>query len=964
MYLLKYIATALFLTMHLLSFADNVSAIQKKKMEEEIEKVFKKQLKTLAPKDFVSITTCEVENASRTVLVKMSKDFSDLSFTQKEIKAVKKCVSKALPKSQRKYNIQVSTCGIPIEELASAETTEPSTGFLKNIDYEGHPWVLNTSLPTRPSHALYNRYISLWASHGYYFDVNKGQWRWQRPALFGTTEDLYTLSIVNGFLIPMFENAGATVFTPRERDIQKNEIIIDNDYSPGSLYLEVNGRHPWKKAPLPGFKHHPGIYTYEENPFKAGSACMTKATKSKRRQSIISYQPTIPQAGKYAVYVSYQSLPQSVSNAKYTVWHKGERTTFEVNQQMGGGTWVYLGTFEFDKGYSQFNRVELTNQSDQKGVVTADAVRFGGGMGNIERGGSISQLPRHLEGARYYAQWAGMAPSIYNGRNGSNDYADDINTRSLMTNYMGGGSCYMPHSKGLKVPIELSLAIHSDAGYDKEGKELVGSLSICTTQQESTAERIIPRGVSKQLATTLLQDIQKDLSAIYGKWNTRSIYDRNYSETRLPLVPSTILETLSHQSFPDMLYGQHPEFKFQLARSIYKSISRFITQQHGKSFITQPLPPTHVDMRYVSEGELELQWKPQEDKNDETAHPNGYIIYMAYGQLDFDNGTYVHSATRHRIKLEPNVLYRFRIAAVNRGGISFKTPTYCAMYCPTAKNQVLIVDGFQRLSTPAVINTPLQQGFDLRQDPGVQYGATYNWLGYQQVFDKKHIGIETASGLGYTNDSLMAHLVMGSDMQHVATHAEAIQRAGAYSILSCSSDAFALQSLQLTSNTIIDLVLGLQKEDNYSRISYKTFPVALQKRLERCVQHGCNVLVSGAYLGCDMKQPAEKGFLSRILGIEHQGTYRDSSNVLYGMNTQFHFYNQLNEQHYPATSCDVIYPTSSAFTILTYSNQMPAAVAHQGAYKSISMGFPLECITTSEKRATIMKALLDYLSIK
>ena len=210
----------------------------------------------------------------------------------------------------------------------------------------------------------------------------------------------------------------------------------------------------------------------------------------------------------------------------------------------------------------------------------------------------------------------------------------------------------------------------------------------------------------------------------------------------------------------------------------------------------------------------------------------------------------------------------------------------------------------------------------------------------------------------------MAHLVMGSDMQHVATHAEAIQRAGAYSILSCSSDAFALQSLQLTSNTIIDLVLGLQKEDKYSRISYKTFPVALQKRLERCVQHGCNVLVSGAYLGSDMKQPAEKGFLSRILGIEHQGTYRDSSNVLYGMNTQFHFYNQLNEQHYPATSCDVIYPTSSAFTILTYSNQMPAAVAHQGAYKSISMGFPLECITTSEKRATIMKALLDYLSIK
>ena len=964
MYLFRYVAAVLFLTSHLLSFADNLTAIQKRKIEEDMEKVFKKQLKSLEGKNYVSIVSCEISDASHTVRVKMGKEFSDLSFSKKEIKAIRKCVSKALPKSQRKYDITITTCGIPVEELSDAESTQPTGSLLKDIDYQGHPWVSNTSQPTRPTHALYNRYISLWASHGFYYDQSRHKWRWQRPALFGTTEDLFTLSVVNGFLIPMFENAGATVFTPRERDMQKNEIIVDNDYSPGSLYLEVDGRQSWETTPVSGFRYHTGAYAYEENPFCAGSARMAKATKSKRRQSLISYQPTIPQSGQYAVYVSYQSLPQSVSDAKYTVWHKGERTTFEVNQQMGGGTWVYLGTFEFDKGNSEYNRVELTNLSSQKGVITADAVRFGGGMGNIERGGTTSLLPRYLEGARYYAQWAGMSPAIYNGRNGTNDYADDINTRSLMTNWLGGGSCYIPYSKGLKVPIELSLAIHSDAGYDKEGKELVGSLTICTTQQASTAERMIPRSISKQLATTLLQDVHNDLSAIYGKWNIREVYDRNYSETRLPLVPSTILETLSHQSFPDMLYGQHPEFKFQLARSVYKSISRFISRQHGKSFVTQPLPPTRVDMRYVNEGELELMWDSQEDEHDESAHPNGYIIYMAYGHSDFDNGTYVHSATRHRIKLEPNVLYKFRVAAVNRGGISFKTPVYCALYNPSAKKQVLIVDGFQRLSTPAVINTPQQQGFDIRQDPGVQYGATYNWLGYQQVFDTKTMGIENETGLGYTNDSLMARLIMGNDMQHVATHADAIQRAGAYGILSCSSDAFARHSRQLGSNTIIDLVLGLQKEDEYSRLSYKTFPVSLQQRMEQSIRQNCNILVSGAYLGSDMKQPAEIDFLKRLLGIEHKGAYRDSSNMLYGMNTQFRFFNQMNELHYPATSCDVIYPISSAFPIMTYSNRQPAAVAYQGTYRTISMGFPFECITTSEQRATMMKALLDYLSIK
>lgn len=50
-------------------------------------------------------------------------------------------------------------------------------------------------------------------------------------------------------------------------------------------------------------------------------------------------------------------------------------------------TWVYLGTFTFDEGSSVDNCVMLTNQSrKRKGVVTADAVRFGGGVGNVERG--------------------------------------------------------------------------------------------------------------------------------------------------------------------------------------------------------------------------------------------------------------------------------------------------------------------------------------------------------------------------------------------------------------------------------------------------------------------------------------------------------------------------------------------------------------------------------------------------
>ena len=98
-----------------------------------------------------------------------------------------------------------------------------------NINYEGAPWVDNVSRPYKISRGLYNRHLTVWASHGRYYDGTKDSWEWQRPTLFGTNEDLFTQTIVIPYLIPMLERAGAVVFTPRERDWQRHEVIIDND---------------------------------------------------------------------------------------------------------------------------------------------------------------------------------------------------------------------------------------------------------------------------------------------------------------------------------------------------------------------------------------------------------------------------------------------------------------------------------------------------------------------------------------------------------------------------------------------------------------------------------------------------------------------------------------------------------------------------------------------------------------
>ena len=834
------------------------------------------------------------------------------------------------------------------------------------IDHNGEPWVKNVSRPYSIERGLEARHIALWASHGRYFDNNERKWRWQRPALFGTTEDLYTQTIVIPYLIPMLENAGAVVFTPRERDWQRNEVIIDND-RPLLLgnYQEKSQRQQWLTAPEPGFAFHAEPYHDEENPFEAGTARMIETTHSKSTLSTISYQPDIPHEGSYAVYVSYQTVENSVDDAHYTVWHKGQKTDFFVNQQMGGSTWVYLGTFEFDKGSSEFNRVVLSNQSKHKGYVTADAVRFGGGMGNIERGGAVSGLPRCLEGARYAAQWAGMPYNVYSSKQGANDYGDDINVRSLMTNLLCGGSSFAPDSVGRKVPIELSLAIHSDAGFTNTGLGVYGSLAICTTQfGDSLLAAGISREASHELAVDLLHNTTADLQYRFGEWNLRKLYDRNYSETRVPIVPSAILETLSHQNFGDMRYGQDPNFRFTLARSIYKTILRYITSRHGESYVVQPMPPQDLHIAFAdNEGRVNVSWQGIEDGQEPTSIPTGYVLYIAQDNGDFDNGTYLRG-TSCTVKLKPNVLYSFRVTAINDGGQSFPTETLSALYNPNARQTVLIVNGFHRLSSPAISRQG--QGFDLTEDIGVSYGRNCGWLGLQRVFDTQRMGIEDSTGLGYTTPDLQGMFIAGNEFNYAREHAEAIRTANAYNIVSASGKAVEKGFMNLSNYQVVDLLLGLEENDGHSLVAYKSFPLTLQQQLRGYVAQGGNMLVSGAYIGTDMDTEEEKQFLADILKVRLEGTNRDIDENMKGLGTTFECYRLLNEDHYAAQQTDILMPTNeNAFPALVYSSGTSAGVAYQGSdYKAFIMGFPFECIKGKYTQAIIMRGILNFLTTK
>ena len=81
-----------------------------------------------------------------------------------------------------------------------------------------------------------------------------------------------------------------------------------------------------------------------------------------------------------------------------------------------------------------------------------------------------------------------------------------------------------------------------------------------------------------------------------------------------------------------------------------------------------------------------------------------------------------------------------------------------------------MVNGFDRLASPAVIDNRAEQGFDFEEDAGVTYGRTAVWLGYQTSFDKTKMGSELRDGLGFTNDTLMGQFIAGNDIDYIRTH--------------------------------------------------------------------------------------------------------------------------------------------------------------------------------------------------
>ena len=937
----------------------------------------------------VTVSRIRVRNSH--IHVYTNATLSHISFTASEVRDIRSLVSQLiLGNNQGKVTIYSENMELG-ELITNLHKTRPS-----NMHYtlnQVPAWVRNISQPYSSPNGLSGKHIALWGSHGRYYHQTMEQWLWQRAKLWTTVEDVYTSSYTMPFLVPMLENAGAVVVQPRERDTQEVEDVVD----------EVEATEEFRSSGVQVFRSAEGtgwgedndeVLLEGENPFEKGGYML--APVSNKEISELRYTPHPLPAGEYAVYVSYKSLSNSTTAAKYTVVHRGQKTEFEVNQQMGGGTWVYLGTFAFDAD-SNNNYVTLSNAGKGNAVVTADAVKFGGGIGNVARypqpdkventpssqeiqlretevdsaqllanqqWAETSGMPRYLEAARYWMQYAGIPDSIYNYTDSRNDYTDDYCARGQWVNYLAGGSQANPKQAGLNVPLHLSLAFHSDAGVKRDS--IIGTLMIYT-DFDNDKSKTYPTGISRQLARDygdyMQSQIVNDVRALYAPhWMRRHLHNSSYAEARYPKVPAVLLELLSHQNYDDMRYGLDPRVKFTISRAIYKGMLRFIHAQYGTELVVQPLPVQQMAMKRKG-NEIVVSWEATEDVLEPTAKPTYYVVYIRQDDGDWDNGVRVKNKS-YTFTPTPGTRYDIKVQAGNAGGVSMPSEVLSAYFAPEEKGRVLVLNAFTRVSGPDWFADSTYVGIR-PQGHGVGYGKDISYIGEQFDFDTRHPWItDDECGWGSCYCDQQATLTMGNTFDYPVQHGKALAEMG-YSYI--SANAYAIDTI--ADVDAVDLIMGKQKLTILGTdTAFKSFTPELQKVVTDYLEKGGNLLVSGAYIASDMQSPEDKAFVKNQLHYTYrcnhaceQGSLVVNRRVLSPGTYTFHATPNANCIHTENPDC--ILPADGAQAVAKYADtQLNAAVAYDGRKeqkgKTLAWGFILE---STQNFNTLYKDCINWL---
>ena len=759
----------------------------------------------------------------------------------------------------------------------------------------------------QPEGGLSGKIVYVHGGHGYTADnLDTGDWGFQRPLLLSMIEDLGNQDQMTFFAEYLFR-AGATVVPLRPIGHQPNEIVLDNDD------VEVTFSGSWYNSSSP-------IYFGD-----AGDVPYRYASTSTTETAYARYRPNVTEAGFYPVYAWTRCGSDRTSEQLYRVHHSGGITEVTVNHRRVGNGLVYLGTYYFEDGTDGY--VDISNRSSETGkVVIADMIRFGNGVGDIDRGGGISGRDREDEAGIYWVQWhvdrsQGISSSEY--RTASSDSSATV---SLSPRYAE----YMNREADGTLSDRLFVSFHSNAG-SGSSRGVLGLYNGNNYASSATPNQFL-------LADIVASEINDDLVDQNGQfehdWYDRTTVTLDRSDIEFGEInnnyindefDATIMETGFHDNEQDAELMRDPKVRSAIARATYQGVVKYFNDVDGGATPLVMAPGSVSDLRAetAGSGSVTVSWDTPASNSYNGDAATGYRIYGSTNGYGFDGGTYVAGGGTTSYTFtgldEAEGSYFFKVVAVNAGGESPDSEVVAAI--PGAGDKdILIVSGFDR--------------FDRHLNPE-QSGA-------ERVRPRQSNSFDYTVQVAEAIEANVPHLVVDTT----------------------SNEALIAGDVDLSDYKAVFWILGEESSDDDS------FDATEQTLVSNYLSSGGKLFVSGAEIGWDLDYLNNgRSFYNSQLKADYvsddAGTYDvqgATGSIFDGLSFSFDDGSTYYDSQFP----DRITPLGGATTALNYVGGSGGGAAIQydgGATQVVNFGFPFETITTEASRIEVMDRVLDFFGL-
>jgi hypothetical protein len=786
-----------------------------------------------------------------------------------------------------------------------------------------------SSPATQPNGQLAGRIIYATGGHGWVW-TGSG-WDTQRGVGLEMCEDYGNLDQLN-FFVPYLFNSGATVAAcGRPFGNQTNEVVLSHTNASSVAFSGA-----WS------------VNTTDAVYFRGSAGDRFRyATLNATETATATYTPNIPVAGFYPVY-TWVPHGADRGNQLYHILHTGGEMQVRVPHHMVGRGWVYLGTYFFNAGANTNGAVVISNlRGTADGTYAiADGMRFGNGMGSIDRGGGVSDYPREEECCRYWVQnslGTGQSSSIY-------DFSSDDGSDSVTAGTRMAAEMNREASGTIFKRIFLSFHSNSSGGTARGNVALYNNTSLfpgTATPNQQAYAGIVGTNVHWALKSMTVPPYEILWTNIFASPYTYYSSSYAYGEINNSFginseFDATILEVAFHDNVPDTLTLRDPKARNLVGRASYHAVVRYMNAKDTVdpvSLTFLPEPVSNVRAIATANG-ITLSWTAPGSVIGSGA-PTNYVIYRSSNGYGFGNpvsiGGTSTSITLTNLPAETD--FYFRVAAVNIGGESLPSEVVGCRRASAGAARVLYVRGFDRFDRTT----------NLRQTPTAE-----NYV--------------PPGGSG-TMDRVIARA--NNSFDYVVQHGKAVSAAG-WAFDSCARAAVASGQVTLGSYAVV--IWGAGQETN------NVITSAEQNLLKSYLTNNGSLFISGADVAWGLGRASgpsasDRSFLTDQLhctfpsDANHNSgsyTFNAAGGGIFAGNASGLF-DDGSEGIYWVQKPDVLTPTGNGAQLaMTYGSGTGAAIQYDGSAgggRVVYLGFPFETITSAAVREAYMADALNFLAV-